>query len=142
MNKSRGLFFAVLITSLFMGCSKKSENSTATEPGTSSPSIETAQPVTVNADTMYTEARDLRDGTNTVAVDKAKAFELFTKSAELGNAGAMFFLGVMYENGESVPVDNQKALEWLEKSDKGGCGAAPVRIKELKAKMAKANKKK
>jgi hypothetical protein len=141
MNKSRGLFFAVLITSLFVGCGKKSESTTTTEAAASNSPVQAAQPAANNAEAMYMQARDLRDGASGVAVDKAKAFELFNQAAALGDANAMFFVGIMHENGESVPVDNQKAMEWYEKSDKAGCGAAAPRIKELKAKMAKAKKK-
>ena len=145
MNKIYTLIYAAIIASLLVGCGKKSENaapSTGSAPAATTESAQAAAPAVDNAALFYEQGRELRDGLKGV-VDKAKAFELFSKSAELGNSGAMFFVGVMYANGESVHVDEQKALEWLEKSDKGGCGAAAPYMKELKARMAKkANKKK
>lgn len=138
MNKIYTLVYAAVITLLLIGCGKKDEN-TPSASTTAASSEQTAAPVD-DATVMYEQARELMSGSKGV-VDKAKAFELFNKSAALGSSGAMFFVGVMYANGDSVPVDEKKAMEWLEKSDKAGCGAAAPFMKELKAKMAKAKKK-
>jgi TPR repeat protein len=48
------------------------------------------------------------------------AFEYFTKAAELGNANAHYKLGLMYEDGEGVEKDVEKAVYHLEKAAIGG----------------------
>jgi TPR repeat protein len=45
-----------------------------------------------------------------------RALELFTKSAGLGDASAMLYLGNMYRYGYGVPVDYSLAFEWISKS--------------------------
>jgi len=56
-----------------------------------------------------------------------KAFELFTKSAELGSWRAMCHLGEMYRYGYGVDVDYPLAFEWISKGAEknfSGCAAA------------------
>ncbi len=138
MNQIINIVFATIITTLLVGCGQKNENASTTE---NSSTASSEQPGKHDSQALYEEARNFHSGLNGVAVDKAKAYELFSQSAEMGNGGAMFFLGVMNERGESVPVDEQKALDWYEKSDKAGCGAAAPNLKALKAKMATEKKK-
>lgn len=45
-----------------------------------------------------------------------KAFELFSKSANAGNAVAQNMVGVMYQYGQGRPVDYQQAMQWYRKS--------------------------
>lgn len=135
MNHIIKLLFAVSIASLLMGCGEKntsatSNNATGTEQ-TAAPAVNKMDPAE-----MYTRAAQLRDDWKT-----AEALELFTQAADMGERDSMFMLGIMYENGESVPVDEQKAIELLTKSAQLGNGSAPARLKALKAKMAKAAKK-
>ena len=60
--------------------------------------------------------------------DYDKAFELYIKSAELGNVKAMYNLGLKYELGQGCAKDSHKAYEWYLKSAKGGFKKANLRI--------------
>lgn len=46
------------------------------------------------------------------------------KKAEAGDAGAQFNLGLMYDNGEGVPKDAAKAVEWYQKAAAQGDASA------------------
>lgn len=48
--------------------------------------------------------------------DSKTAFEYYTKAAEKGNGRALFKLGVMYENGNGIKEDIQKALEYYNRA--------------------------
>lgn len=63
--------------------------------------------------------------------DDNKAFEWWTKSANLGDPQAMNNIGNMYYNGWSVPVDFKKALEWYNKSAAKSFGFAMVSIGDM-----------
>jgi TPR repeat protein len=52
--------------------------------------------------------------------DYDNAFEYLTKAAELGDAAAHFKLGWMYENGEGVEKDEEKAVYHYETAAIGG----------------------
>lgn len=45
-----------------------------------------------------------------------KAFELFQKSANQGNAGGQYGLALFYESGRGVAKDSTKAVEWYQKA--------------------------
>ena len=45
-----------------------------------------------------------------------KAFENFTKAAELGNEEAQFHLAMMYHQGEGVEKNHERFFYWLNKS--------------------------
>lgn len=115
------------------------KNFNPADPGTFTTPMQPAAPAEpaqqTEADIIFEKAKAFYSGSNGV-LDKAKAFELFTQAANLGNSGAMFFVGVMYAQGEYVAVDKQKALAWFEKSIAAGSDAAVPWIKELKAKNA------
>ena len=64
----------------------------------------------------------------------SKAFELFEKSANQGNANAQYNLGLMYEKGEGVKQDLQKAFYWYEKSANQGFEEAQQILKEFRQK--------
>jgi hypothetical protein len=139
MNKTINLVCVAILASLLMGCGKKSNDTTAATTSVT-PKEQATQSTAMSTADLYEQAKELYSGSKGV-VDKAKAFELFSKGAELGDGNSMFFVGVMYDTGEAGTQDEQKALEWFEKSDKAGCGAAAPWIKKMKAKMAKAKKK-
>jgi TPR repeat protein len=46
--------------------------------------------------------------------------ELYQRSANLGRMVAQYNLGVMYENGNGITKDIDKAIYWYEKSAKQG----------------------
>ena len=48
--------------------------------------------------------------------DFAKALREWRPLAEQGDARAQYYLGLLYENGDGVPRDYEKAREWYEKS--------------------------
>ncbi len=53
-------------------------------------------------------------------VNKAKAFELYTKAAEQGHPLAQHNLGCMYDVGDGIEVDKKKAFEWFMKAAEQG----------------------
>ena len=55
-----------------------------------------------------------RDGRYGYQQDYNKALELWHRSGELGNAQAFNSIGVTYNNGEGVEVDNEKARHYWE----------------------------
>ncbi|MCP4048786.1 MAG: sel1 repeat family protein [Gammaproteobacteria bacterium] len=58
-------------------------------------------------------------------------FELYARSAELGNAIAQYNLAMMYSNGESVYVDYQQAVYWFKKSAQQEFAPAQYRLGEM-----------
>ena len=52
--------------------------------------------------------------------DYTNAFEWFEKAANQGFAEAQCSLGWMYENGEGIPQDGQKAVKWYKKAVEQG----------------------
>lgn len=58
-------------------------------------------------------------------------FELYARSAELGNPVAQYNLAMMYSNGESVYVDYQQAVYWFRKSAGQSFAPAQYRLGEL-----------
>lgn len=60
-----------------------------------------------------------------VAIDHAKAFAWYLKSAEQGNVDTQYNVGLMYADGEGVKQDLNKAIEWYKKaSDNGDAGGS------------------
>ena len=53
-----------------------------------------------------------------------RAFEMWTKAAELGSIGAHYNLGVLYDDGEGVVQDKTKALRYWEKAAMQGYAEA------------------
>ncbi len=60
-----------------------------------------------------------------------KALPLFKQVAEFGNTDAQNFLGLMYQNGEGVIKDNQKAVEWYRKAAEQGNTVAQANLKRM-----------
>ena len=60
-----------------------------------------------------------------------EVFELYARSAELGNPIAQYNLAMMYSNGESVYVDYQQAVYWFRKSAAQSFAPAQYRLGEL-----------
>ncbi len=71
------------------------------------------------------------------AQDQAKAFEWFTKSADLGNGEAMKNLAVFYRDGLGRAADPGQELKWYALARLAGYPAAPLNaaIEEVKKKM-------
>lgn len=49
-----------------------------------------------------------------VSADLPKAFSLFSSAAKAGDPHAAYYLGMMYQNGMSVPRDAKAAAQWLQ----------------------------
>ena len=60
-----------------------------------------------------------------------EVFNLYARSAELGNPIAQYNLAMMYSNGESVYVDYQQAVYWFRKSAGQKFAPAQYRLGEL-----------
>lgn len=56
---------------------------------------------------------DLLVDPNEGVVDYAEAMRLYTFAAQTGDGNAQFDLGVMYAEGEGVPVNNAEAYYWI-----------------------------
>jgi TPR repeat protein len=65
--------------------------------------------------------------------DPRKAFELMSKSAELGSAAGIFYLGKYYELGFGTEADHQAALRYFRKAKAGGLEAAGKLLDRLSA---------
>lgn len=50
----------------------------------------------------------------------SQAFPIFQDLARKGDTGAAFYLGEMYEFGDGVPADGDKAVKWLSVAAKAG----------------------
>lgn len=60
------------------------------------------------------EARLYLRGGQGIGVDLSKAFSLFSAAARAGDPQAAYYLGMMYQNGMSVPRDARAAAQWLQ----------------------------
>jgi len=60
--------------------------------------------------------RAYHQGGHGVAIDFAKAADLYRKAAAHGNAKAMYNLGYIYHHGQGVQQDDAKATEWFQKA--------------------------
>ena len=58
---------------------------------------------------LYNIGMYYNKGSNGLSVDKLKALHYLTRAAELGNSFAMTNIGMRYDDGKEVPVDNEKA---------------------------------
>ena len=73
-----------------------------------------------SAEELYQLGQEYYSGKETGEPNYAKAFELFSRASEKGNADAMYYLGNMYRCGNGVAVDYYCAMEWYQKAaDKG-----------------------
>jgi uncharacterized protein len=57
------------------------------------------------------------------------------KAADAGDAGAQYLIASFYEKGDGVPMDLQKAMDWYVQAARNGDDAAPLKAKELAAKL-------
>lgn len=56
---------------------------------------------------------------------------LYRKAADQGHAGAQFYIGIAYIDGEGVYVDNVEGLKWMKLSAKNGYKDAIKYLKSL-----------
>ena len=68
--------------------------------------------------------------------DFATALREFKPLAEQGHADALWFLGIMYRNGQGVPQDYKTAVKWLGLAANQGYPFASDKVEELQQKIA------
>eukprot|EP00985_Skeletonema_marinoi_P005778 scaffold2508_cov93-Skeletonema_marinoi.AAC.5 len=66
--------------------------------------------------------------------DRERAFECFTKAAELGDASAHYFLSLFYRDGQGVEKDEKKGLYYLEEAAIAGLPEARYDLAMLEEK--------
>lgn len=66
-----------------------------------------------------------------------EALEILRQAAQSDDTEAKFQLGLIYYEGEYVPIDLESAREWFEKADLGGHTVAPLYLGTLCAREAK-----
>ena len=71
--------------------------------------------VFVSADTMYWRGENYRTGEYSIR-DPERAVYWFKRAAERGHAPSMRALADMYDLGDGVPVDRQRATEWRDRA--------------------------
>jgi TPR repeat protein len=62
--------------------------------------------------------------TSKLIMDKDKAFQLYLKSAQLGNLQSMLKLAVYYYYGDGAPKDPSEAIKWYNKAADAGSSQA------------------
>ena len=62
------------------------------------------------------------------ADNSSSEIERMTKSANGGNAEAQYNLGVMYDNGQGVPQDYERAAKWYQKAADQGLAHAQTNL--------------
>lgn len=74
---------------------------------------------------IYHQARGYCEETKDKSkIDHKKAFKLFQKAAQLGNANAQCCVGCCFKCGYGTQVDYTEAREWYDRSSKNGCARA------------------
>jgi TPR repeat protein len=63
--------------------------------------------------------------------DLLQSIEYYTKASKNGHAEAMYNLGIMYELGEGVTRDIDKAVKWFKNANQLGFDKAEVAIKNI-----------
>lgn len=77
---------------------------------------DTTKDVYVKWSDEYKEARKLLFGTDDIAQDLERAFEIFLLETEKGNVLAMFDIGRMFADGLGMDIDLIQSHEWYKKA--------------------------
>ena len=68
-----------------------------------------------------------------VEKDMSKALEWYTKAAEGGNVLAMYYCGIILENGdEGVPANKKQSKKWLKMAADAGYAPAAAALGRMK----------
>lgn len=67
--------------------------------------------------------------------DAAQAAHWYREAAKGGDVGAQYLIASMYEQGDGVPRDLRLARYWYEAAARNGDDAAPLKVRELDARM-------
>lgn len=84
-----------------------------------------------NPDDQYAIGTCFFDGDGGVPgdkVNKAQAVEWFTKAAQQGNVKAQNKLGIMYEEGDGVPQNDELAVQWYKRAALQGYSKAQYNL--------------
>jgi TPR repeat protein len=114
-------FQVILVSSIFIGMSFVGNINAQSKSKT----IESVQEIHAKAEHGVPEAQNNLANIYNVgaAKDKQQALEWYRKAAIQGFAKAQFNLGLMYDEGKSVPQDYKQAVEWYKKAaDQGNTG--------------------
>lgn len=75
-------------------------------------------------------------GRGGVPQDDEVAAHWYERAASAGHWGAQFLIASMYEHGNGVERDEQLALRWYERAKQGGDEVAPLKVEELRLRLA------
>ena len=75
-------------------------------------------------------------GRGGVPQDDAAAARWYEQAADAGHWGAQFLIASMYEHGNGVRRDETLALRWYERAKSGGDEVAPLKVEQLKLRIA------
>lgn len=75
-------------------------------------------------------------GRGGVPQDDATAARWYEQAAYAGHWGAQFLIASMYEHGNGVRRDEMQALRWYERAKSGGDELAPVKVEQLRLRIA------
>jgi len=88
-----------------------------------------AAPVMLTAVCVPAAAGTFEDGSTAYWQDDFDtALQLWRPLAEHGNAGAQYYLGIMYENGRGVKRDTAEALRWYRKAADQNFAVAQINL--------------
>ena len=75
-------------------------------------------------------------GRGGVVQDDAMAARWYQRAADAGHWGAQFLIASMYEHGNGVSRDERLALRWYERAQRGGDEIAPLKVEQLRLRLA------
>jgi TPR repeat protein len=84
-----------------------------------------------NPEVTYKVALIYKNGFKDIKADDIKALQYLRMAAELGQAQAMYDLGIRYEKGQGVPINSKTSLSWIKKSADAGYEQAKKYMKQL-----------
>lgn len=77
-------------------------------------------------------------GRGGVPQDDAVAARWYERAARAGHWGAQYLIASMYEHGNGVERDEFAALHWYERAQAGGDEVAPLKVEQLRLRLATA----
>ena len=110
---------------------KQEKKSTAIRQNRSTPEPDKQAPIESSKNTETALAWFNKGDVAYRRADYNAAFSSYKKGAELGNADAMFYLGIMHYKGQSGPQNFTEAAHWIEKAAKLDHGKATFELAQL-----------
>ena len=102
--------------------------SSATSTTTSMSTTQQVDYSKMTAEQLCDEASKYYNGTNEVAKDYKKAFELYEQAAKKGSASAQYYVAEMYYYGDGVEKDEIVGYQWYKKAADNGDSTACNRL--------------